>query len=228
MHRFSGMDNPEAPLSHHWLDSTHIVFGVGTVGYSWRNLKLEGSVFTGREPDESRWNFDAPQFDSYSARLSYNPAKNWAFQISYGQLNSPEQIHPDVDTERYTASASYNRPLPKGNWQTTLAGGRNSNSPGHTLDAVLLESAISFHPHTFFGRAEWLEKNELFPEGHPSEEKVFTVGKITLGYIHDFNILRYLKFGIGGLASIHIIPDDLEQEYGHMPLSYMIFVRVKL
>src|SRR5712691_635322 len=24
MHRTSGMDNPEAPISHHWLDSTHI------------------------------------------------------------------------------------------------------------------------------------------------------------------------------------------------------------
>src|SRR5215218_11181510 len=28
MHRFSGMDNPEAPLGHHWLDSTHVTFGV--------------------------------------------------------------------------------------------------------------------------------------------------------------------------------------------------------
>jgi hypothetical protein len=26
MHRFSAMDNPEAPLTHHWLDSTHITF----------------------------------------------------------------------------------------------------------------------------------------------------------------------------------------------------------
>src|SRR6202171_2100571 len=27
MHRLSGMDAPEAPLSHHWLDSTHISWG---------------------------------------------------------------------------------------------------------------------------------------------------------------------------------------------------------
>jgi len=228
MHRFSGMDNPEAPLSHHWLDSTHIVFGVGTIGYAWRNMKLEGSVFTGREPDESRWNFDDPEFDSQSVRLSFNPAENWALQISYGHLNSPEQLHPDVDTDRYTASASYNRPLANGNWQTTLAWGRNNNNPGDTLDAILLESAIAFHPHTFFGRAERLEKNELFPEGHPYEDRVFDVGKLSLGYIHDFNILRSLKFGVGGLASVHFVPDDLEPEYGQMPFSYMIFMRVKL
>src|SRR5580765_3870890 len=56
MHRFSGEDNPEAPISHHWLDSTHIAFGVVTVGYVLGGLKIEGSVFRGREPDQSRYN----------------------------------------------------------------------------------------------------------------------------------------------------------------------------
>src|SRR5581483_5012259 len=28
MHRFSGEDIPEAPITHHWLDSTHVTFGV--------------------------------------------------------------------------------------------------------------------------------------------------------------------------------------------------------
>ena len=32
MHRFSGEDNPEAPIAHHWLDSTHITYGVATLG----------------------------------------------------------------------------------------------------------------------------------------------------------------------------------------------------
>src|SRR5207237_234557 len=43
MHRLSGMDEPEAPLSHHWLDSTHISFGVVTGGCTWRQLRLEAS-----------------------------------------------------------------------------------------------------------------------------------------------------------------------------------------
>lgn len=55
MHRFSGMANPEAPISHHWLDSTHVTFGVATAGLVYKGLKLEGSVVTGREPDENRW-----------------------------------------------------------------------------------------------------------------------------------------------------------------------------
>src|SRR5262245_44257651 len=58
MHRPSAMDDPDAPIGHHWQDSTHITFGVATGGLQWRDLKIEGSIFTGREPDEDRYDFD--------------------------------------------------------------------------------------------------------------------------------------------------------------------------
>ena len=73
MHRPSAMDDPDAPIGHHWQDSTHVTFGVATAGLVWRNVKIEGSIFTGREPDEDRYDFDQPEFDSYSGRLSWNP-----------------------------------------------------------------------------------------------------------------------------------------------------------
>ena len=73
MHRPSAMDDPDAPISHHWQDSTHITFGVATAGLQWRDIKIEGSIFTGREPDDDRYDFDRPRFDSYSGRLSWNP-----------------------------------------------------------------------------------------------------------------------------------------------------------
>ena len=38
MHRFSGIEIPEAPITHHWLDSTHITFGVATAGLVWKNV----------------------------------------------------------------------------------------------------------------------------------------------------------------------------------------------
>ncbi|PYK76885.1 MAG: hypothetical protein DME37_13575, partial [Verrucomicrobia bacterium] len=50
MHRISAMDDPDAPLGHHWQDSSHVTFGVATGGLVWRTVKIEGSVFTGREP----------------------------------------------------------------------------------------------------------------------------------------------------------------------------------
>ena len=40
--------------------------------------------------------------------------------------------------------------------------------------------------HTFFGRAERADKNELFLEGDPREGETFRVGKLTAGYVHDF------------------------------------------
>ena len=44
MHRASDMEVPEAPISHHWFDSTHISFGVLTLGATYQNKwKLDGS-----------------------------------------------------------------------------------------------------------------------------------------------------------------------------------------
>ena len=50
MHRASGVRIPEAPISHHWLDSTHITMGVVTLGVQQGAWKFEVSRFNGREP----------------------------------------------------------------------------------------------------------------------------------------------------------------------------------
>src|SRR6266496_4951042 len=92
MHRISAMDDPDAPLGHHWQDSSHVTFGVATAGLVWRTVKIEGSVFTGREPDEDRYDFDRPRFDSASGRISWNPTPDLALQFSHGYLKSPEGL----------------------------------------------------------------------------------------------------------------------------------------
>jgi len=43
MHRLSIQDSPEPPIAHHWLDSTHITFGVLTLGWVHDAWKLEAS-----------------------------------------------------------------------------------------------------------------------------------------------------------------------------------------
>ena len=58
-HRTSAMGNPLAPIAHHWLDSTHITFGVVTGAVYGARWKAEASVFNGREPDEHRGKGDA-------------------------------------------------------------------------------------------------------------------------------------------------------------------------
>jgi hypothetical protein len=229
MHRFSGEDNPEAPISHHWLDSTHIAFGVATLGYVYGPFKLEGSRFRGREPDALRYNIETGKLDSSAVRLSYNPSGNWALQVSRGHIESPEQLEPDVNVNRTTASALYNRPFAGGNWQTTLAWGRNAASTGRSTDAWLLESAITLaKTHTFFARAERADKNELFPHGSSLGDETFTVGKLSAGYIYDVPLGRHFKAGIGGLASKYSLPGGLDPAYGADPTSYMLFARIKV
>ena len=230
MHRFSGQENPEAPLGHHWLDSTHITFGAATLGWVWQDFKLEGSLFTGREPDSERWNFDPPEFDSYSARLSWNPTPDWSLQASWGRLESPEELEPEEDTDRTTASASYNYRWSKETLsQTTLAWGRNRSDPGPALDAFLLETTVVARDrHVLFGRLEWDEKDELFEEEEPLAHHIFEVGKATLGYRYDWPLDASWSIGLGALASAYDLPGALEPAYGSSPTSYMIFSRIRV
>lgn len=113
-HRLSAMPSSMAPISHHWLDATHISFGVITAGLYGRQWKLEGSAFNGREPDERRNNLDLGALDSRSGRLWFLPNANLALQVSAAQLTDAEQEPGGGarhDATRSTASATYHRPL---------------------------------------------------------------------------------------------------------------------
>ena len=231
MHRFSGMASPEAPIGHHWLDATHVTFGVATIGVTTDTLKLETSLFTGREPDEKRWNIERPRFDSWSVRGSWNPTSNLSMQVSHGFLHSPEGLHPEEDVHRTTASITHNLPLgTRRNWQTTLAWGRNDPSGGdhaHATNAFLLDSAIQLGRWTMFGRAENVDKDELFAEDDALGGRVFTVSKLSLGGYHSLPV-GPLAFDLGGLVSKYALPTAIEPAYGSNPTSYLLFARVRI
>jgi hypothetical protein len=183
MHRTSGMDNPEAPISHHWLDSTHITFGVVTGGVVLNDGKFEASAFRGREPDQYRYDIERPSLDSFAGRVSWNPMRELSLQVSYGHLNSPEQLMPNVNEDRVTASAIYTTRFGDGHlWSTTVAWGRKMWRPGDTLDAYLIESSAILKPNvTLFMGAERVAENEL-TDGIPGlEGRVFTVNKVSVG-----------------------------------------------
>jgi hypothetical protein len=229
MHRLSGMDNPEAPLTHHWLDSTHVTYGIVTAGYVWRWFKVDASAFNGREPDQHRYDVELRPLDSWSARLAWNPTSDWSAQLSSGRLASPEQLEPGVAVQRTTASVSYNAPSPGQWWQTTLAWGHNAPSQGLATSGWLLESAFRLTAaQTVFARAERVAKDELFLPGAPLYGESFTVNKVSLGYIYDFAEVRAWRFGVGGLASTYSYPATLNPAYGYRPTSYMLFVRARL
>ena len=226
MHRFSGMELPEAPLGHHWLDSTHITFGVATAGLTWGRWKAEASAFNGSEPDENRWDIEAPRFNSASGRLTFNPSANWSLQASFGHVKEPEELEPGVDIDRTTASVTYDRPRGGGsNWQSTLAWGHNAKDPGSSTNAVLLESTFRMGRHTVFGRGETAQKDELFESG-PHAHETFDVGKLTAGYIFDVLRSGHAAVGVGGLVSLHFVPAEIAPDYGSRhPRSFMLFAR---
>jgi hypothetical protein len=246
MYRFSAMDNPEAPLSHHWLDSTAGTFGVVSLGAVLGTLKLEGSAFNGREPDQVRTNVEeSPTLDSYSFRATLEPDPGLAVQASFGNLKSPEELAPNVDVVRSTVSVMYNAPIAEaGNLQTTLAWGRNQRHPGRTTNAYLWEGEASFFTrHNVFYRVEELENDELIPDivhfdlassplafvGTPSLAPVAVITKVGGGYVYDFLVGEAYRTGAGFDVSVVHIPSRLESLYGGdwVP-GWMLFLRFRI
>ena len=203
-----------------------------TAGYVHDDWKVEGSSFRGREPNEKRWDIESPQLDSVAVRVSYNPSQRWSGQVSWGYLTSPEQLLPNVNENRVTASASYNLPFGSGNdWATTFAWGRKMNSPGRNLDGFLLESELVLHGlNTVFGRVERVDEDELFDldSNSPLQGRVFVVNKLSVGYIRDVRVAAHVKLGVGGLVSRYSYPATLDRVYSNSPTSLMLFLRVKL
>jgi hypothetical protein len=230
MHRLSAMDNPDAPISHHWQDSTHITFGVATLGAVWRNVKLEGSIFTGREPGENRYDFDEPRFDSYSGRLSWNPTKDLALQVSHGYLKSPEALEPNAKLHRTTASIIYNHSLGnEANWSNSFVWGQNNLTKEGKSQSFLLESDLQWKRETVYTRIEYVQKSGhelvLAEEAH---DQFFDIGGYTLGYVHDFAYGKGTDLGVGGQFTINSRPDSLDPYYGEdLAYSFQVFLRVR-
>ena len=230
MHRMSAMDSPEAPITHHWLDSTHIVFGVATVGWAHGPFKLEASGFRGREPDEDRWDIESPDLDSIALRASWNPTPEWSLQASWADATSPEQLEPDEDSRKWSASAIHTRRIgADGWWSTTVAWGRKSGAHGEYNDGWLFETAV--HPveaWTVFARAERIETDELEPVAGGHHGEVHVASKASLGVVRDWRVAEHVQIGLGGLYSFNRVPDALRAQYGEDHDGAMVFLRLKI
>jgi hypothetical protein len=227
MHRLSAMDSPEAPITHHWLDSTHITFGVVTAGFVHGDWKIEGSQFRGREPDEDRYDIETGELDSSAVRLSWNPSENWSLQASWADITSPEALEPDEDEERWSVSGIYTRSLGEHGWvSATLAFANKERSDGVSLDAWLGEAAWRPNDHwTVFARGEAIETDELGAVHHGPVEDV---QRLSLGAIRDWRINEHAVFGVGALVQQHFASDALEPLYDGDPQGAMGFVRLKI
>lgn len=230
MHRPSAADIPLAPLIHHWTDSSHISYGVVTAGMQSRRWKLEGSWFNGHEPDSRRWAIDSLALNSYAGRLSYAPDPNWVFQVSHGRLDNPEIHYPGEhqgDVRRTTFSASHNRPLPRGNWATSFAWGRNARDDGSS-NGFLIESSYNWAERNYlFGRVERVDKDELFAQPDPRAERKFMVNAFSLGYARDIGRSKCFETAIGAMATVYAKSSSLDRTYGDFPVGVQVFLRIR-
>jgi len=235
-HRASAMELPEATLSHHLQDSTHISDEVVTVGLAHKMFKLEASGFHGGEPGENRWIVEAGTIDSWSGRLWFLPSKNWAAQVSVGRLSHPEALEPG-DQVRTTASVEYSVPVAAGNWSSSLIWGRaHYTASNRNLNSYLAESAFPVRAKDFLtGRFELVDKDELFSAQPELEQTIdrqygstFRVGAYTIGYTRDVHLFRNVETGIGVNFTAYSLPDAIKPYYGSHPAGGNVFVRLRL
>lgn len=223
MHRSSAMYNSDAPIGHHWQDATHVTFGVATAGVVIDNIKADASIFTGREPDENRYNFDKPRFDSYSGRVSYNPVDELVVQASYGKLKNPEG--DGLDVARSTASVLHTIMIDEDTFlSSSFVWGQNNTAHAGALQSFLLESLAEYEGNAAYCRFESVEKTleELgIEDGHERKERVslFTVGANRRIYGNkDLD----LRLGIQG--TLYGLPSDLTAYYGKNPVSFQMYL----
>jgi hypothetical protein len=140
-------------------------------------------------------------------------------------VKSPEQLEPELDQKRLSASALYTRTYEGvGEISATLAFGRKQRSDGVNLDGWLGEA--SWRPDeawTVFSRGEAIESDEL-GLGHA----ISKASKLSLGVIHDWRIADHAKFGIGALVARNFVGDSLDPLYGGDQWGGMGFVRLKI
>ncbi|MFZ0411255.1 MAG: hypothetical protein WA737_04865 [Candidatus Acidiferrales bacterium] len=245
-HRMSASEDPLAPLGHHLEDSTHIADDVLTVGVAYKIARLEVSGFHGREPGENRWIVASGALDSWSARLTLNPAPNWSGQYSITRLASPEQLFPGEDTLRMTASVSYNHAFGDGasagtaagardNWASTIIWGRNRTmGSGEIFNGYLAESTLRFRARNYaWTRIENVDRTNLLLLGEnplpPGFEEHFLarVQAYSFGYDREFPLIPHVASAFGGQMTLYGKPASLDSLYGAHPTGVMIFLRFR-
>lgn len=240
-HRASAAEIPEAPIGHHWEDSTHISYDVVTVGLKRGLIRIEASGFHGAEPGENRWEISGGAIDSWSGRLSLMPSSNWVAQVSVGRLSHPEELEAG-DVVRTTASVEYSRPMGASNWSsnwtTSFVFGRNhKTATGKDTNAFLLESVVPFRRDNFFtGRWELVDKDELFAAEPAVEQQLlstegtdtFRIGAYTVGYTRYFPMFSPVETGFGANFTTYTLPEAIVPFYGAHPFGVNFYLHLQL
>ena len=223
LHRPSAANDPTAPLGHHTQDFTHTSFGVVTVGAFTRALRLEASAFNGAHPDDVRTDFDPVRLDSYSARVTGNPAPQWSVAAWFGHVAATDGSHTHGALDRFGASVLHTR----GGWSTAFVYGADLPAgAGHPLNTLLLESTVELDDaNAVYGRAEYVRRTaaDLALVGSVSRE--LDIGAVSLGYERGLWPTSRVGLGLGARGTLNLVAEDLRLFYGsRTPVGLMAYV----
>jgi hypothetical protein len=231
-HRPSAVDDPFAPLGHHWQDASHGSHGVATLGLFTRWVKVEGSAFNARMPDENRLDIDygAAKLDSYSGRVTLAPTGSVVASAWVGYLQGDDPLAPRIGMQRYGVSLlTDSRGIRGGRLSTALIWGLNNHHHDarlhdhdaavqmthHLSSSVLAEATLGVGPRTrFFTRLEQVQKmadDLAFLGGNLME--TFNVRAASLGAAHELTTAHGLAFGAGGRLTFNFLPETLRYTY---------------
>ena len=231
MHRESARDNPQVPITHHDLDSTHISEGVLRAGIEKGPMTFEASVFRGEEPDEddNRYNIEKPALNSWAARVVWHRGP-WQAQFSGGRLHNPEWFEP-YETTRITASVEFNGAVASRPLAATLAWGHHQEDNGYNdhADGYLLEWDLRATDRTaVYGRTEVSAKQifglGLHPVGYNHPHFYSHIDPLTVGLVRDIAPARWGRLGIGADVTVYRMSQDM-LEYFEGSRSFHVFLR---
>jgi hypothetical protein len=117
---------------------------------------------------------------------------------------------------------------------TSIVWGANKHSGESMTHSVLAESRFAWNDrNTILGRAERVKKSagELALDTGESgigSDQEFHVSSFSLGYIRELYRGNGISIGLGGLATINAVPEDLKIAYGsRTPAGGMVFFRLR-
>jgi len=237
-HRASASEDPGAVLAHHQQDSTHISNNVITVGFVEGRVQLEASTFHGREPNENRWNIDNGQPDSFSSRVTLAINNRLVGQFSIGRINNREELEPDLDTLRTTASVQHGMRFSRGHISTSLIWGRNKDMHGQDariFNAYTAESTVNFLTRNWiWTRIENVDRDRTLLVGENAaalqveEDPIGRVQAYTFGYERDLPLrLPSVDIGLGIQVTTYGLPSQLKPVYGNRPVGVSVYIHLR-
>jgi hypothetical protein len=237
MHRQSASENPTAPLTHHFLDSGHVVQGVVALSLDRGPWIAEASLFHGAEPDQNRYGVTPGKLDSWAGRVWFRPSASLAAQVSYGLLKNPESLEPG-DERRATASLSWARGSDARYLAVTAAAAHKRRRFDTNTTAFLSEATFHRPAGSLYSRVEVMQvtsEHLLFPTIiHTPHfgELIDWLSVATVGGVLNLNRRGPLEIGLGADATYYQVPTRLRSSrqttlYGARPASFHVFLRIR-